>query len=103
MEFLKKGERFIAAALGSRDSPIVIGGANLSNNHDEIKECIIRAIQRKLGLNNKVFTSNNRADVVVVIKKNNCDICPIGLNICAVSKVVLPKKAISEFKRSIAV
>jgi len=91
------------AVLGSKENPIVIGCADISNTKDEIKECIIRAIQRKLGLNNKVFTSNNREDVVVVIKKNNCDNCPIGLNICAVSKVILPKRAINEFKRSMAV
>jgi len=91
------------AVLGSKENPIVIGCADISNTNDEIRDCVIRAIQRKLGLNNKVFTSNNREDVVVVIKKNNCDNCPIGLNICAVSKVILPKRAINEFKRSMAV
>ena len=91
------------AMLGSKENPIVIGCADISNTNDEIRDCVIRAIQRKFGLNNKVFTSNNREDVVVVIKKNNCDNCPIGLNICAVSKVILPKRAISEFKRSMAV
>ena len=91
------------AMLGSKENPIVIGCADISNTNDEIRDCVIRAIQRKFGLNNKVFTSNNREDVVVVIKKNNCDNCPIGLNICAVSKVILPKRAINEFKRSMAV
>ena len=91
------------AVLGRKENQIVIGCADISNTNDEIRDCVIRAIQRKLGLNNKVFTSNNREDVVVVIKKNNCDNCPIGLNICAVSKVILPKRAINEFKRSMAV
>ena len=91
------------AVLGSKENPIVIGCADISYTNDEFRDCVIRAIQRKLGLNNKVFTSNNREDVVVVIKKNNCDNCPIGLNICAVSKVILPKRAINEFKRSMAV
>ena len=95
--FLKKGERFMPAVLGSKENPIVIGCADISNTNDGIKECIIRAIQRKCGLNNSL------KEVVVVIKKNNCDNCPIGLNICAVSKVILPKRAISEFKRSMAV
>ncbi|OHA50106.1 MAG: hypothetical protein A2W59_00045 [Candidatus Terrybacteria bacterium RIFCSPHIGHO2_02_41_19] len=94
------------AMLGSKENPIVIGCADISNTNDEIRDCVIRAIQCKFGLNNKVFTSNNREDredVVVVIKKNNCDNCPIGLNICAVSRVILPKKTINEFKRSMAV
>ena len=91
------------AMLGSKENPIVIGCADISNTNNEIRDCVIRAIQRKFGLNNKVFTSNNREDVVVVIKKNNCDNCPIGLNICAVSRVILPKKTINEFKRSMAV
>ena len=99
--FLRKG-RFMQAVLGTKENPIKIGCAEIRKSDDKIDECIIKAIQRKMGLQGKVFKDRRYKYVAIVVKMNDCSKCLLGMNACNVFKIVLPKKAIEE-KVAIAV
>ena len=93
--FLRKG-RFMQAVLGTKENPIKIGCAEVRKSGDKIGDCVIKAIQSKIGLDGKVFKDRRYKYIAIVIKTNNCNNCLLGMNTCNVSKVVLPKKAIEE-------
>ena len=90
------------AVLGTRKNPIKLSCADIKKNDDKIDECVIKVIQRKLGLQGKVFKDKRYKYIAIVVKMNDCSKCSLGMNTCSVFKIVLPKKAIEE-KMAIAV
>ena len=86
----------MATVLGTRKNPIEIGCADLRGSNEKIDECIIRIVQRKLGLQGQVFKDRRHKYVAFIVKTNNCNSCSLGMNTCKVMKIVLPKKAIEE-------
>lgn len=90
------------AVLGTKKNPIQLGCAEIRGSGDKIDECVIRVVQRKIGLQGKVFKDRRYKYIAIVIKTNNCNICSLGMNTCNILKVVLPKKAIEE-KMAVAV
>ena len=93
--FLRKGI-FMTTVLGTRANPITLNCADIKGSSDKIDECIIKVIQRKLGLQNKVFKDRRYKYVAIVIETNNCSKCLLEMNTCNVSLIVLPKKTIEE-------
>lgn len=90
------------AVLGTKKNPIQLGCAEIRGSGDKIDECVIKIVQRKLGLHGKVFKDKRYKYVAVVIKTNDCNNCSLGMNTCNIFKVVLPKKSIEE-KMAVAV
>ena len=86
----------MAAVLGTRKNPIVIGCAEVRKSNEKIDECIINIIKRKFGLHGQVFKDKRFKYVAIVIKTNDCDKCLLGMNTCKVLHVIIPKKAIEE-------
>ena len=80
--------------LGARKNPIELNCADVRGSSDKIDECVIKVIQRKIGLQIKVFKDKRYKYVAVVIKTNNCSKCSLGMNTCNISKMVLPKKVL---------
>ena len=92
------------AVLGTRENPIKLGCADIKGSNDKIDECVIKIIQRKLGLKGQVFKDKRYKYVVFIVKTNNCNNCSlgVGMNTCNVMKIILPKKTIEE-KMAVAV
>ena len=82
--------------LGTKKNPIQLGCAEIRGSGDKIDECVIKAVQRKIGLQSKVFKDKRYKYVAIVVKTNDCSKCSLGMNTCNVFKIVLPKKAIEE-------
>ena len=89
-------------ALGTEKNPIILGCSCVNSSDYEIGECVIREIQRKFGLNNKIFTNRN-GYLHIIIEKGNCNTCPKGRNICKVETVVIPREVVAEYAHKIAV
>jgi len=77
--------------LGTKKNPIELKCSCVSKSNDGIIGCIMKAIQSETGFSNKIFTDKRYKYIKVVIKKNDCSSCPIGVNICKIETVVLPK------------
>ena len=84
------------AVLGTKENPIKIGCAEIRKSDDKIGDCVIKAIQNKVGLDGKIFRDKRYKYVAIVVKTNDCSKCSLGMNTCNVFKIVLPKKAIEE-------
>ena len=92
----EKGNIYDRCFRGTRANPITLNCADIKGSSDKIDECIIKVIQRKLGLQNKVFKDRRYKYVAIVIETNNCSKCLLEMNTCNVSLIVLPKKTIEE-------
>lgn len=82
--------------IGTKKNPIEIRCSCVSKSNDGIMECILKAIQGKIGLSNKIFTDGRCKYIKVVVKKNDCSKCPIGVNLCRIENVVLPKEIVAK-------
>ena len=82
------------AVLGSRENPIKLDCSEIKNSDGKIDECVIKSIQRKLGLQGKVFKDKRYKYVVFTVKMNNCSNCSLGCN--KVTKIVLPKTIVKQ-------
>ena len=54
------------AVLGTRENPIEIGCADLRGSNEKIDECIIKIVQRKLGLQGQVFKDKRHKYVAFI-------------------------------------
>ena len=55
---------------------------------------VIKAIQRKFGLQGKIFKDNRYKHVAIVVKINDCNNCLLGCN--KIIKIILPKTIVKE-------
>jgi len=60
----------MATVLGTRKNPIEIGCADLRGSNEKIDECIIKIVQRKLGLQSQVFKDKRHKYVAFIVKTN---------------------------------
>ena len=86
--------------LGTKKNPIELKCSCVSKSDDGIIGCIMKAIQSETGFSNKIFTDKRYKYIKVVIKKNDCSNCPIGVNLCKVETIVLPKVMVTKLNNS---
>ena len=66
------------AVLGTKKNPIKIGCAEIRKSNDTIRDCVIKAIQNKVGLGGRVFKDKRYKYVAIIVKTNNCNNCLLG-------------------------
>lgn len=81
--------------VGTKKNPIELNCSCISKSNDGIVECVMKAIQNKIGFSNKIFRDKRYKYIKIVIKKNDCSSCQLGVNLCKVEAVVLPKGVIA--------
>ena len=86
--------------LGTKKNPIELKCSCVSKSDDGIIGCIMKAIQSETGFSNKIFTDKRYKYIKVVVKKNDCNSCPLGVNLCNVKTVVLPKVMVTKLNGS---
>jgi|SRR3989339_220045 len=86
--------------LGTKKNPIELKCSCFSKSDDGIIGCIMKAIQSETGFSNKIFTDKRYKYIKVVVKKNDCNSCPLGVNLCNVKTVVLPKVMVTKLNGS---
>lgn len=86
------------AILGSKMNPIILKCSDVNCFYGRIGECILEAIQNKLGSSINLFSNDDREHINVIIKtkKVNCDHCKKNENRCSIRKLVLSKEELSK-------